>query len=231
MSHRINITRIKSVFNALGYLKTTVVFIGGATVSLYADRMAEEVRPTDDVDVLVEIYTLGEYTALEIKLREFGFKNDTSAKFIGRFLLDGLIVDIMSMTAKISGEANKWYSDGLQNAVSYIIDEQHIIKIFSAPYFIASKIEAFKDRGKADGRISRDFEDIVFVLENRNAIWEEMSTAPETVKKYLKEEFTSFLNNADFEEWIYSHSSSFSPPSTYFIIDRLEKFVGKNHSN
>jgi predicted nucleotidyltransferase len=231
MSHRTNVTRIKAVYNALGNLKDTVVFIGGATVSLYADRMAEEVRPTDDVDVLVEIYTLGEYAALENKLRDFGFKNDTSAKFVGRFLLEGLIVDIMSMTAKISGEANKWYSDGLENAITYTIDEQHIIKIFSAPYFIATKIEAFKDRGEGDGRTSKDFEDIVFILENRNAIWQEMNSAPEKVRKYLKEEFKAFLNNPDFEEWLYSHSSSFSPPSTYFIIDRLEKFVGKKPSN
>ncbi len=54
MSHRTSITRIKAVNNALGDLKDRFVFVGGATVSLYADRMAEELRPTDDVDVLVE---------------------------------------------------------------------------------------------------------------------------------------------------------------------------------
>lgn len=57
MSHQANITRIKAVSNALGSLKDQVVFVGGATVSLYADRAAAEARPTDDVDIVVEIAT------------------------------------------------------------------------------------------------------------------------------------------------------------------------------
>ncbi len=43
MSHQTNITRIRAVSNALGDLRDQVVFVGGATVSLYADRIAVEV--------------------------------------------------------------------------------------------------------------------------------------------------------------------------------------------
>ena len=43
MNHHRNITRIKAVSNALEDLKDLVVFVGGATVSLYADRIAPEV--------------------------------------------------------------------------------------------------------------------------------------------------------------------------------------------
>lgn len=65
MSHDVNIMRIKAVYNALGELRDEVVFVGGAVVSLYADRASEEIRETDDVDVLVEIYTHREYAALK----------------------------------------------------------------------------------------------------------------------------------------------------------------------
>ncbi len=41
MSHSINISRIKEVKIALEPLKDNFVFVGGATVSLYAERMAE----------------------------------------------------------------------------------------------------------------------------------------------------------------------------------------------
>jgi hypothetical protein len=44
-------TRIRVVYNALEELVNDVVFVGGATVSLYADRPAGESRPTDDVDI------------------------------------------------------------------------------------------------------------------------------------------------------------------------------------
>jgi len=70
MSHRENITRIKVVHNALGELNTEVIFIGGATVSLYADRPAEEVRSTDDVDILIKLLNYNEYAAIDEKLRE-----------------------------------------------------------------------------------------------------------------------------------------------------------------
>lgn len=55
MSHHINTVRIKAVANALDTLKEKVVFVGGATISLYPDRRVFEVRPTDDVDVIIEI--------------------------------------------------------------------------------------------------------------------------------------------------------------------------------
>lgn len=42
MSHDINIARIRAVSNALEELKDEVVFVGGATVSLYASRTAVE---------------------------------------------------------------------------------------------------------------------------------------------------------------------------------------------
>lgn len=59
MSNHINLIRIKAVSNALEDIKREIVFVGGATVSLYADRDTLEVRPTDDVDILVEIATDG----------------------------------------------------------------------------------------------------------------------------------------------------------------------------
>lgn len=67
MSHHQNLLRIKVVHKALEELGNQVVFIGGATVSLYTDRQAEEVRPTDDIDVLIELTT---YAAIEDKLRK-----------------------------------------------------------------------------------------------------------------------------------------------------------------
>lgn len=151
-----------------------MVFVGGATVSLYADRRAIEVRATEDVDIVVEIATRYEYTQLEEQLRTMGFQNDTTAKFVGRYLLPGIIVDVMPTDEAILGFSNIWYEGGFKNAIDYVIDEHHTVRIFSASYFIASKLQAFKNRGNNDGRLSTDFEDIIFVLDNRRTIWEEI---------------------------------------------------------
>lgn len=55
MSIRTHIARIKAVFHALEEYGTEVVFVGGAVVSLYATRPVPDFRPTDDIDVLVEV--------------------------------------------------------------------------------------------------------------------------------------------------------------------------------
>lgn len=175
MSHKINITRIKAVSKALKKLQTPVVFVGGATVSLYTDiAFRETVRPTDDVDVLIEIVAYKDYAAIEERLRAIGFTNDIESKIICRYKYQGLIVDIMPTEEKALGFSNKWYAPGFNQAIDFEIDKQHCIKIFPASYFIASKLEAYKSRGKNNGRTSTDFEDIIFVLNNRNEIWQDL---------------------------------------------------------
>jgi len=82
MSHSINISRIKEVKSALEPLKDNFVFVGGATVSLYVERMAAEVRPTNDVDILVEIWSRWDFAELEAKMRQLGFVNDMTSRFL-----------------------------------------------------------------------------------------------------------------------------------------------------
>lgn len=225
MSHQVNLTRIKAVSNSLGPLKNDVVFVGGATVSLYADRATIETRPTEDVDIVVEIATLYEYTSLEEQLRKMGFQNDLTGAFLGRFLISGLIVDVMPISEDVLGFSNVWYEGGFKNAINYNIDEFHVVKIFSAPYFIASKLQAFKNRGNNDGRLSTDFEDIVYVLENRSTIWREMKAADEGVRKFLLSEFTELYNHRYIEEWIDANVSFASPSSTYVIMNDMANFI------
>lgn len=103
------------------------------------------------------------------------------------------------------------------------------MKILSTPYYIATKLEAFKGRGGGDGRTSHDFEDIVYVLENRQTIWEELHNTSGKIRNYLINEFQQLNNNSNIFEWIDCHVESGSPPASYFILDEIEKFVGQKH--
>lgn len=225
MSHHTNIVRIKVVANALADLKEKIVFVGGATISLYPDRTVFEVRPTDDVDVIIEILNYADRAKLEEKLRAIGFSHDVESGVVCRYKIQGIIVDIMPTNDPSIGFTNIWYPEGFDEAINYEIDEGTIIKILSAPYFIATKMEAHKDRGKNDGRTSQDFEDIVYVLENRESIWEEMNNSGDAIKNYLRAEFLTLLSNHNLFEWIDCHVERGSPPATYLIIDELKKFT------
>lgn len=225
-NHHINLVRIKAVANTLTELREKVVFVGGATISLYPDRPIIEPRPTFDVDVIIEILNYVDRAKLEEKLRAIGFSHDMESGLTCRYIIQGITVDIMPTNDPSIGFTNKWYSEGFKEAVEYKIDEWNIIQILSAPYFIATKLEAYKGRGGSDGRTSQDFEDIIYVLENRESIWEEMNSSKQTVKDYLRTEFRILLNNPNLFEWIDASVERGSPPATYLIMDELKKFVG-----
>lgn len=193
MNDSINIVRLRAVANTLQELNQNVVFVGGATVSLYVTQAAPEARPTDDVDVIVELASYKEYAQLDERLRSLGFVNDTESGVICRYTINGLIVDIMPTNSKALGFSNRWYPDGFKNAISYSLDDRNTINIFSLPYFIASKLEAFTNRGNNNFRFSTDFEDIVYVLENGKNVVEELTAADKDVKSYLKNEFAVML--------------------------------------
>lgn len=225
MNHSRNLARIKAVYNALGPLRDQVVFVGGATAAFYVDRMADEVRPTDDVDVVVEIWTHREYAALEDQLRQMGFVNDPSSGVICRYRVQGIVVDIMPTGEDVLGFKNKWYAEGYKNSIVIDIDTQHSIRIFSLPYFIASKLDAFTDRGKNDGRTSTDFEDIIYVMEYSNTIWAQLDGASPDVKIYIRGKLKVLMANPYFFEWVDCHVSYGSPPATYNILEKMKAFL------
>lgn len=229
MSHRENITRIKAVYNALEELQREVVFVGGATVSLYADREGEEVRPTNDVDILIELLNYNDYQQLEDKLRAKGFVNDHESKIICRYKIRGIVVDVMPTSADILGFTNKWYQKGFANAIDYRLTanerEHYIIRLFSPEYFIATKLEAFNNRGQFDGRTSSDFEDIVYLLNNRTTIWQELQYAEDDVRHYLLAAFTVLINNPYLDEWISANLEFSEKGRVAFIIDQMKQLI------
>lgn len=224
MSERNNIARIRTVFSALEELRSKVVFVGGATVSFYRDRPVTELRVTEDVDIVVEIATYTGFAEIEEKLRKKGFVNDISSRVICRYIVQGVIVDIMPTNENVLGFSNPWYKDGFINAVSFSIDTSTEIKILDPLYFLSSKMVAFNNRGKNDGRTSTDFEDIVYLLNNRNAIWDELLLAPPKVKRFLKDQFRGLLTSAHFKEWISAHLELFEQRRINYIIERLSQF-------
>lgn len=225
MSYRENITRIRAVYNALEDLADQVVFVGGATVALYATRESGDVRPTVDVDIVVEVISRSDFSALEQKLREKGFSHAVQSDVLCRYQINGIIVDVMPSRNNIIGFSNIWYDEGFKYSARHQIDDLHTVNILTAPYFLASKLEAFKNRGKNDGRISSDFEDIVYLLNSRDVVFEEIGSAPESVRHYLKVEFEKLIQNKSFPEWITAHLDYSEQSRGEMILTRLKEMA------
>jgi predicted nucleotidyltransferase len=221
-----NLTRIKAIAHALQQLHQEVVFVGGATVALYVDApAAPDPRPTDDVDVVIELASYGSYSVLDEQLRKIGFTNDVTSGVICRYQIQGITVDIMPTKPEIIGFSNRWYPAGFAHATSVTLDDL-AIRIFTIPYFLATKIEAFIGRGRNDFRTSSDFEDIVFVLENNGSVAKHLAKTTGDIRLYLQEAFSGFLADPDFEEGLYAHlEPHHAGTASREIIGMLEAFI------
>jgi len=228
MNHHVNLTRLKTVHHAWKELQSKIVYVGGATLSLYATRPTFDVRPTDDIDVIIEIYSFAENAKLAIKLLEIGFQPEIESSIICRYSVQGIIIDIMPTQRSNFETYNIWYQEGFFFAQPYKLDESTTIKILSAPYFIATKLEAFKSRGQNDGRTSHDFEDIIYILENRHTVWTELAEAPPRVKLYLIHEFYKLSKQPDFFEWINCHIEFQNSSVTHDILKNIKTFIRNN---
>jgi predicted nucleotidyltransferase len=103
---------------------------------------------------------------LQDDLRKLDFKHDMDGPNC-RFILHGLKVDVMPSEGRILGFTNSWYDYAIKTAVEYVLPDGTSIRLVSAPAFIATKLEAFYDRGKGDVHMSHDLEDIIAVVNGR----------------------------------------------------------------
>jgi len=212
----------------LGNLNDNVVYLGGCATALFInDPSALDVRATVDVDCIIDVISLVEYHKFEILLIDKGFKKSMEDDVICRFHCNEIILDVMPTDKKILGFGNIWYKKALQHAVNHEIADDLIIKSISAPYFLATKFEAFKTRGNNDLWSSHDYEDIISVVAGRINIVEEIMTASRELRENLKDEFTKLLQNDQFEPTLPGHVND--GPATMqnaqIVINRINQII------
>jgi hypothetical protein len=181
---------------ALDELLPEVVFLGGATIELWiTDPGAPPVRPTKDVDVVVEVVTRAEFYDFEAKLRATGFAEDQEDGVICRWrhAETGLILDAMPARSEILGFANRWQPAALPHAIDRQLPSGRRIRAASPPYLLATKLEAFKSRGQRDFLGSRDFGDIIALIDGRAELVDEVLTAKPDVRQFIAEEVRALL--------------------------------------
>ena len=102
-----NLALLSAMALTLGPLRERLVFVGGcATGLLLTDRAAAAVRPTEDVDAIVEVATLAGYHALHPLFAECGFTQtmeDNTPPF--RWFWNRLQLDLVPVDERVLGFA------------------------------------------------------------------------------------------------------------------------------
>jgi hypothetical protein len=81
----------------------------------------------------------------------------------------------------------------MKSSTTKTISSDLEIQIVTGPFFIATKLEAFRGRGKGDFLGSHDLEDLVSVIDGREALLNEVRRESDELRAYLAAEMTSLL--------------------------------------
>lgn len=220
-----NLAQLFAVSAKLTPLLDQIVFGGGCVTGLLlTDVAAAQVRPTLDVDAIIEIASYSEFAILEMKLLNLGFRRE--ATVICRWVQEDLILDLMPTDPSILGFSNRWYSPALKHSHLVRVG-QHEIRVITAPYFLATKLEAFHGRGKDDFRMSRDLEDVITVIDGRPELVQEISQSPQDLRSYMVEQFRSLLVNASFRDALPGHllPDAASQQRITIVVSRIQKII------
>jgi hypothetical protein len=190
------------VARALDELNAKVVYVGGAVVSLYIDDpSAEDVRPTGDIDISMEIAGINELEKIRETLQQKGFRQSHEDDVICRFRYNDIKVDVMATRPVGWAPANAWFEPGFRQLKRAVVEGIEI-RILSLPYFLATKFSAFEERGKADPRTSKDMDDITYLLNYTSDLQAQIFSSPGDVKEYLKKCFLEIQKNDMLQEAI-----------------------------
>jgi hypothetical protein len=221
-----NLEQLYETARLLRPILPDLVFVGGSVTSiLVTDEGAGAPRVTLDVDAIAEISSYAEYAEFGQRLRALGFSEDASEGApLCRWVNSGRILDVMPLDENILGFSNRWYRASMEAAITHQIHRDLEIRVVSAPYFLATKLEAFKGRGKGDFLASHDLEDLIFVIDGRRTITEEVKAEVPFLREYLRTEIRGLLMTPEFMDALpgYLLPDATSQTRIGTVVQRLE---------
>ena len=215
---------IETVARALGNeLLGKVAFAGGIiTGLLVTDEVTkEDIRATYDVDLVIDVVSQAGWMVFQDLLGSKGFKVHHDAEHICRMFLGDLKVDFMPDDESILGFSNRWYGQALEQAQEYRLSDDIVIRMLTPPYFVATKLEAYKGRGSDDPLGSRDIEDILNIVNGRPELMDEIKVADREVRSYITEEIGALLEQEGMAHAVESVSRR-DPGRRDIVFKRLE---------
>ena len=221
---------LRQVAEALGdELREQVAFVGGCTTGLLlTDAFTQEqVRSTDDVDLIVPVITYAEWHQLKKALKTRGFTEPSSLDEdapICAMNLGKLRVDVMPDHEKVLGFSNRWYRQALESASPVSLGDDLTIRVVSPPLFVATKLAAYRGRGNEDPLESTDIEDILSLVDGRPELLGEVRASDHELQACIATDLAQLLANEAFGYAVQSQARD--PDREGLLFERLEALVG-----
>lgn len=217
--------------DVLGPILDEVVFVGGATVHLWlTEPGAPPARATEDVDVICEVASRAEYYRLGEKLRERGLQEAVDEPVLCRWRSSEprLILDVMPTDPDILGFSNPWYEEAVSTAATIALESGAEIRAATPVVLVATKLCAWKGRGRGDLLRSLDVHDVLTLVDGRPALMDEIRDASPAVRTYIKEELRDLRAESYFDYAVDGATASYGPVGAErarLLRDRIGKLL------
>lgn len=146
--------------------------------------------------MIAETATYADYIAFSQRLRSAHFTEDH--ELTCRWHHGALTLDVLALSKEVLGFSNIWYEPALRHALPFALPGGTSIRVITAPYFLATKMEAFRGRGKMDYQASHDLEDFVAIIEGRESVVLEIEQSSQAVRDYLSQAVKALLAKPQF---------------------------------
>jgi hypothetical protein len=227
-----NLALLEEAAALLGPLLDELMLVGGCAAGLLVtDPGASPIRPTEDVDLVVEAATYADFHRFGVRLIALGFRQGTALDDpLCRFRHPRLVLDLMPLDEGVLGFSNRWYASALRSPIVRGLPSGAAIAHVDAPHFLATKLEAFGSRGKGDYLTSPDLEDAVVVIDGRPSVKEELASAPRVLRQFVREEIAAFLRSRYFVEALpgYFAAEPNAGERAGRLLERLQEIAGES---
>jgi hypothetical protein len=144
-----NLGAMRAVAERLDRVGLPYAFVGGSVVNLLIDHPElTPARPTDDLDVIIEIISGARYSDVEAQLRAVGFSHDMQPGAPKcRWMLGPLTVDIMPTEGAALGLNTAWFAEALASATVQTVAHSEF-RLISPVAFLATKFTSFLRSGR-----------------------------------------------------------------------------------
>lgn len=152
---------MRTVMKTFGSGADDFVFIGSCVLGLYMRPAGAPFRPTLDADV---VSTVTPWVIQEKRLADLCSRGilEPDERIACRYHIRGMTVavDVLSPEGKNVGSITEWLLRAVARAETFALDGDTRMRAVTPPYFLALKLEAWRDRGQ-DAQTDKDAEDIV----------------------------------------------------------------------
>ncbi|MDD4737096.1 MAG: hypothetical protein PHP44_13445 [Kiritimatiellae bacterium] len=210
----VNEKGISTVVRSMKEIGVPFALIGGSALPYLLDP-AYIHRPTNDVDVVVEVTTRMAYSNVERKLERAGFHHDMAGGPRCRWLLDDITVDVLPTSPNAAEFGSVWFEEAMSALESVTARDETEFHVIGPAHLLAAKLDAFFDRGVGDFQQSKDLEDIVSLVEGCSRLFPALEIGSVALRRHVSGRIQHILASPDFRGLLPGLIHQPAPPGAY----------------